>query len=123
MAVGKEVYLTGLRETLANLNKEVLGIKNRSRAGMTEAATMIKARSMKLTPVDTNTLRLSAYYRTWMRASGPGAEIGYRASYAPFVHEIDKNYKHGKQWKFLETAMNELRGRILDVIRKSARIK
>src|SRR5512146_2489796 len=61
-------------------------------------------------PVDTGTLRSSG------RVSIPedtGKEItvmlsygGAAASYAEPVHEINKNYRNGKQWKYLETPLN-----------------
>jgi hypothetical protein len=108
---------------LVNLNRQVSNIKKRSAAGMWEAALIIQRRSMELTPVDTGNLKGSAYsiLIPQLFSGGPGAEIGYTASYAPFVHEIDKNYKVG-QWKFLETAMKEKRRQVLEAIRKRARI-
>lgn len=37
-------------------------------------------------------------------------ELGYggpTVGYAIFVHEMNKNYNHGKQWKYLETPLKE----------------
>ncbi len=34
--------------------------------------------------------------------------MGYGAEYAAAVHEIDRNYRHGKQWKYLETPAKEM---------------
>jgi len=122
MAVGtKPVVITGLDVVLRNLNREILGIKNRTRAGLREAALMVRRRSQQLTPVDTGNLKASAYTEVYDSWEGPGAEIGYMAGYAPYVHEIDKNYRVG-QWKFLETALKEKSQEILEIIRKRARI-
>lgn len=52
----------------------------------------------------------------------PSAEIGYTASYAIFVHEIDNNYTVG-QWKFLETALFSNQKEILRIIKGYAKIK
>jgi len=117
-------HVTGLENVLKNLNTQILGIENRSRAGLVEAAIIVKTRSMELCPVDTGNLRASAYYRTYSsghKAFGPTAEIGHRASYAVYVHEIDATHKQG-QWKFLETALKEKEREVLDAIRRRAYI-
>jgi hypothetical protein len=57
-------------------------------------------------------------------ASGLGdmvVTIGYTAFYAPFVHEIQKNYRSGN-WQFLRNALAENSGKILDIIRQEAKI-
>jgi hypothetical protein len=119
----RRITVTGLDRVLTNLNRQVLKIKKRTAAGMWEAALIVQRRSMELTPVDTGNLKGSAYSILVPRllAGGPGAEIGYTASYAPFVHEIDRNYKVG-QWKFLETALKEKRKEVLEAIRRRARV-
>ena len=50
------------------------------------------------------------------------ATIGYTAFYAPFVHEINKNYRQGN-WQFLRNALAKNDGKILDIIRQEAQIK
>ena len=117
------IRLTGTERVLANLNREILGIKGRTRAGVMKAALLVKNRSVKRTPVDTGNLRASAYVQEWRIGKGPGAEIGYTAAYAPYVHEIDKAYrKPGTSWKFLEKALRESRKEILEIIRESAKV-
>lgn len=69
----------------------------------------------------TNTLRSSAGSYAYDTPKGPGAVIYYTASYAVFVHEIDKNYTVG-QWKFLETAMKEKSREVLKIIQRTVRI-
>ena len=41
-------------------------------------------------------------------ASKAGARVGYTAAYAVHVHEINKNYRNGKEWKYLETPTRQL---------------
>ena len=57
-------------------------------------------------PIDTGFLKSSGYVSL---TSGGSAEvvveIGYRADYAIYVHEINKAYKGGRQWKYLETPL------------------
>jgi len=112
--------ITGLDKVLRNLNREITGIRNRSKAGLREAALVVRRRSMQLTPVDTGNLRASAYSEVFDTVKGPAAEIGYMAGYAVYVHEINKNYTVG-QWKFLETALKEKQHEIVEIIRKRAR--
>jgi hypothetical protein len=125
-----KLSLTGTDRVISRLNKEVTGIKNRTVAGVLEAGLTVKSRSMELTPVDTGNLRRSCYVNGPIQSqSGPGVEIGYHATYAPFVHEVYRHWKSGKvvrhrvgQWKFLETALKELAGTIVAIIRKRAAI-
>ena len=129
----KRVMISGTDKVLANLNREIKGIRNRSRAGLLEAALVVRRRSMQLTPVDTGNLRGSAYtlaYDLWLK--GTTVEIGYTAGYAPYVNEIPppparspggRSATHTVgQWKFLETAIKEKRREILAIIRKRARV-
>ena len=57
------------------------------------------------------------------RQKQPVAEIGYTAYYAVYVHEIDKAYRGGKSWKFLESALIENAGKIMKLIKARARIR
>lgn len=119
--IAKSLVITGTDKVLRNLNREIMGIRSRSKAGLREAALVIRRRSMELTPVDTGNLRGSAYTETFDGVEGPGAEIGYTAGYAVYVHEIDKSYTVG-QWKFLETALKEKSHEILEIIRKRVHV-
>lgn len=121
MAVGtKALVITGTDTVLRNLNREIMGIQNRTRAGLRGAVLVVRKRSQELTPVATGHLRASTYTETYNTSEGYGAEIGYMAGYAPYVHEINKNYTIG-QWKFLETALKEKSREILEIIKKRAR--
>lgn len=48
--------------------------------------------------------------------------IGFTASYAVFVHEINKMYNQGN-WKFLEKAVAESSTEILQIIKENVKIK
>lgn len=115
--------ISGVNKVLNNLNKEVLGMRNRSRAGMRTVGFMVKATSLSLTPVDTGNLRGGAYMRSYDTPDGPGAEIGYTAAYAVFVHErTELHHKSPTQSKFLEEALKRDEKRILEIIRKTAKV-
>ena len=118
----RNIYFTGLSQINRNLNKEIKKIKGRTKAGLWQAALMVRKQSQELTPVDTGNLRGSAFTDSYDTQKGPDAVIGYTASYAPYVHEIDANYRVG-QWKFLEMALRMLKKKILHTIKSYARIR
>lgn len=112
-----------LNKVLLNLNKEIQGIALRTKAGVRAAALKVKADSVRFTPIDKGNLRASAYVNSGDSVlMGPYAEIGYTAFYAPFVHEISKNYTKGG-WKFLQRAVIKNRLVILMTIREFARVR
>lgn len=113
--------LVGTDIVLANLNREIRGIRGRTKKGVRTAALLVKRESQKLTPIDTGNLKGSAYTEVVGGDIKPGAIIGYTANYAPFVHEINKNYIKG-QWKFLETAIKNNEFKIIKIIQDSARV-
>jgi len=116
--------LTGTDKVLRNLNKEIKGIRGRTKAGLMAAGLVVKRRSMIRTPVDTGNLINSAYITPTGTRTKPGVEIGYTASYAPYVHEIQRSYKKpGSSWKFLEKALKESVKDIVQIIRDHARIR
>lgn len=115
------IYFIGLKKVQANLNREIKKIKGRTKTGLWQAALVIRRRAQQLTPVDTANLKGSAYTQAWDSPLGPGAEIGYTASYAPFVHEVQASHRVG-QWKFLETAMKEKSAEVLDIIKRHAKV-
>lgn len=121
--MASRVYFTGLKRVMSNLNKEINGIKGRTKAGLMYAALVIRRRSQQLTPVDTGNLKGSAYTQAWQAPGGnPGAEIGFTASYAVFVHEVQASHKGKGQWKFLETAVKEKAAEVVKIIQRYARV-
>jgi len=116
--------LEGLNQVVANLNKEVRGIRGRTKTGMWLAGLYIKGAALPLTPVDTGNLRQSAYVTAGEGPGGPGVEIGYTASYAIYVHEIDKNYRApGTGWQYLTKAVRMSKKAVLDIVRRTARVR
>lgn len=69
--------LSGTRQVLHNLNREVQKIKNRSMAGLIEAAIFIRRESEPLTPVDLGNLRASFF----IVSSSGGGEAGTNPSF------------------------------------------
>jgi hypothetical protein len=118
------VRVTGLQTVMANLNKEIRGIRGRTKTGMWLAGLFIKGAALPKTPVKTGNLRQSAYVIARDGSGGPGAEIGYTAAYAVYVHEIDKNYvAPGTSWQYLKKAVEESRKAVLDIVRRTARVR
>ena len=117
--------LEGLETVKSILNYKINQIKGKTKGGLMHAALIIRRRSQQLTPVHTGNLKGSAYTQAWALPGGlgPGAEIGYTASYAVFVHEIEATHKGQGTWKFLEYAMQEKAGEVLKIIRDNARIR
>jgi len=131
---GYSVNITGLDQVLANLNKEVRKIQDRTKAGLWEALLKVKYDVLPLTPIKHGHLRGSCYTipgpagkqvaehpEPIKTSSGIAGEIGFTATYAPFVHEIDKHYTVGA-WKFLERALKMNYDKILDIIRRRAHV-
>ena len=113
--------ITGLDNVLRRLNSQVNRFPKRSKSGLREAALIVRGDSQKMTPVDTGNLKASAFTEVFSSSKGPSAVIGYTASYAPFVHERNLNYRTG-QWKFLEEALKKNTRRIIEIIRRHVRI-
>jgi hypothetical protein len=94
-------------EVTKNLNKILQGLDRTCKGAMHAALLMVRRRATPLTPVDTGNLRRSM--GTQVEKQGQAGYTGviyYTSAYAPYVHEINKNYRaKGTQWKFLETAL------------------
>lgn len=70
--------------------------------GVRDAAERILEASNRIVPVDTGKLRDSGE----VNVEGEKASISYDAEYAVPVHETPKAYKNGRQYKYLEKAIN-----------------
>lgn len=139
MAGGK---VTGLDEVMGNLNREIGNIKGGTMEGLYAAGLLVQGESQRRVPVDKGNLKASAYTRR--DPSGkPEVEVGFTAAYAPFVHENMEmklkgkprprgGYKssQGRYWdpqgkagpKFLQNAVNDNRGRIVQIIHRRAKV-
>lgn len=126
--------ITGVGTVNRNLARAGARIQRGVAAGVYAAALQVKAEAMRRTPKETGNLQQSAYARMVSGASlNAIAEVGYTAAYAPYVHEIppppEKSIPGGRsathtigQWKFLESAMTDLRGTIKATILRFARL-
>ena len=117
--MGVIVSFTGLDDQIKRINRLIKQrVPKVTSAGLQEAGLLIKGRSQRITPHDTGFLVGSAY--TVPLKGGQVQEIGYMASYASFVHEIQfQNYsKPGTSWKFLETAMKQSAKDVIKVLQK-----
>lgn len=111
------VRITGLSKVLLKLDMKNAAMVRAAKAGMREAALDIQADAQEDTPHDTGNLKGSAdTSRAKKERDGLRIKVFYTAAYAPFVHEINKNYKRGA-WKFLEHALEKNRRAALRIIR------
>lgn len=121
MAV-KRLNIVGIDKVLSNLNRSVVGIKNRSRQGLLIAGLLIEGASKELTPWETGHLAGGTYTEPIGTSDAPGIEIGYIADYAVFVHERTELHHPVGQAKFLETALKQNAKRILEIIGKTVKV-
>ena len=114
-----------LNRALAELAPEVT---EEVEAGLYAGGLVIQAEAQRNTPVEFGNLRGSAY--TQRPPIGGGVEVGYSAEYATYVHENMEQTLAGEPrpsglgtyWnpggpKFLERAVNEKAGEVLDLVR------
>lgn len=122
------IIVSGQEAVIANLNKEIRALDNRNRAGLAEAALIVKRESMIRTPVDTGNLKGSAFTEVISTAGrGTGAVIGYADSeiggYALHVHEnMDARHIVG-QARFLATALVVKAHEVFEAIKRRATIR
>lgn len=125
----------GLDTVLNRLNTEISGIKRRGSNGLMAAGLKVQGTSQKRVPVDTGNLKGSAF----TRYEGPRRDavlIGYTAAYALFVHENLEQKLEGQKrsggkgsyWetgqpKFLESALRDEEGEIIDTIKRYAQVQ
>lgn len=124
----------GFDEVVGNLNAEIRRIKGGAIEGLLAGGLIVQGDAQRNVPVEHGNLRASAYTRK--SPTNPNViEVGFTAAYAVFVHEdMEQTLKGqprpsglGTYWnpggpKFLERSLDENRGRVLDEIRRRARI-
>lgn len=100
------VTLLGMNK-LRKLGQFNEGLDSVVQNAMFAEATVVLNESKKIVPYDTRALQTSGRVEKPKAQSGRySVEITYGgagAPYAVYVHEIPKNYNHGRQWKYLET--------------------
>jgi hypothetical protein len=134
--------LQGLDKVIRNLNMEIGRIEGASMAGLWDAGLQIQAASQRRVPVDLGNLKGSHYTRNAANLerlqdppdnavaplpSGSVAEnmveIGATADYAIHVHENLEAIHPVGEAKFLEHAITENQGKILEIVRRRAKIQ
>lgn len=134
--------VTGLDKVVRNLNREIGGIKGRTKGGLREAGNHILNVAHPTVPHSGSgqivggrkrsgggTLRRSRFVRTMDTNRGPAALVGYSAPYAVYVHEI--RVKHpvrnwttpGTGHKFLENAAKHESREVVAIVRRRARVR
>lgn len=116
------VKLVGMDIILKNLNKKIGEIEGRTIKGLLEAATKVKLVSVSRTPVDKDFLRPGHYLATGGDNKNPIVEVGTTASYSIYVHENMENHHPVGQAKFLESAIKDTQGQVLEIIKKAVEL-
>jgi len=107
----------GLDRAVFNINTVARKMKWISRSGVQQAGLHVLRMSTKICPVDTGNLRGSGTTQMYDTFRGPGVVIAFTASYAIFVHEIQKAYRApGTGWKFLEKVLKRDKKIILEIM-------
>jgi len=113
----------GQDQVLRNLNRAILDISGRTKAGIDDALFFIREKAISKTPWDTGNLANSFYMRDLLfKGKSPAGEIGNTAEYALPVHEnLESNHPVGES-KFLENAITENKNKILNIISLRMRV-
>jgi len=119
--------LKGMDNVLRNLNKEIEKMGGSSGKGLIKSAALLR-RSMDtespLIPVDLGNLRVSWFTDLRKHSNGYEMRLGFTANYAWYVHEnVGANFKRpGAGAKFFEAALKRNTDKILDIIKKEAKV-
>jgi hypothetical protein len=128
--------IKGLENVVANLNKEIKGIEDRSLEGLLSAVAMVR-QSMEYTspliPISPGggNLRASWFATPLHYATGPAVICGFGANYAVYVHEMLASRtgnainwsRPGSGPKFFQSALRRNKDKILQIIRENAKVK
>jgi hypothetical protein len=96
------VVVEGLDEVVRGLNARVGQIQSVTADAIYAGGFTLLAGAVRRAPNVTGTLRRSGRN---IRIQG-GTEVRFDASYALFVHEVNRNYRNGT-WKYLQRAVDE----------------
>jgi hypothetical protein len=127
----KNWRISGIQETTAGINAQLMRIQGLSAAGLLEAARMVlndaDSYTPPLVPEDEGTLRASQFQHARKKPSSgdPYVELGYSANYAAAVHEMtDKAIGKPVNWnrpqsgpKFLERSLARNADKIIQVVK------
>lgn len=132
------IKVEGIDDIMRNLNKEIRGIKRRTRGGLRAGGLIVQGEAQKRSPVDSDNLRKSAYTQVEDQYGRYVAIVGFTAEYALEVHENVEQWGKGKKrttgtkkgtyWetgepRFLANALREKQSAVINTIKKRARVK
>lgn len=80
------VRVDGLEKTVRELNRQISGVRDRSRAGLRAGGLLIQREAQKRVPVEYGDLKRSAFTRA-VPDDADVIEVGFDAAYALYVHE------------------------------------
>ena len=118
------VEISGMGRILARFDRVTDALLGDVEKGLRAAGFFIEGASAGRVPVDTGTLKSSKFSDTEIRSSDKSVvlRVGYRAFYAPYVHEnLEVSHTSGEA-KFLERPIQENRRTILELVRNHARL-
>lgn len=107
--------VSGLNEVLRNFDKIKKDSERKRKQAFIRIGAIVKADSVKNTPVDTGNLRSSAF----IKAAKDKVSIGYTAAYAFVVHEDLEAHHEVGEAKYLERAVTRNKPRILQELADS----
>lgn len=127
-----------LRRVMANMNKEIAGIKARSLAGLLEVGLLTERESKARVPREYGLLSASGYTQKAPESTdtNPQVEVGFTSDYAVYVHENLEAKLRGKKrpsgigtyWspdgepRYLAKAVEVVTPKVIDVMKKHSEI-
>lgn len=110
-----------MRDVEKRLKQQLDKVGVFAEAGLMEVGKRIYDRSQTLVPVDTGKLKKSGYVEK--RKTDDGSKmvaVGYAKDndppYAVYVHELGNKHAPPTQWKFLQTAGNEVAQDVASIV-------
>lgn len=100
------LFTRGFDVVEANLDRFAADARKAYLAAVRLQAEEIMTASQREVPVKTGNLKNSKFFELKPTSDGANVTMGYRAFYAVYVHEIDRNYTVGK-WKYLEDPIKQ----------------
>jgi len=98
------ISITGTEQQRKSLAELKRSAPEAFAAAVYVAVSSVASTAMRLTPVDTGWLRQSRYVtKPRTRSATFSIDVGFAATYAAAVHEVDRRYVVG-EWKFLDKA-------------------
>lgn len=109
-----------VRETLQALKKRRDFNERAFANGLKQAGSFVLNESQRIVPVDTGDLRRSGFTSHEGTGAKTIVKIGYRQSYAIYVHEnLEARHAPGKSAKYLTKPMRKYKQQIIQIIRNA----